>query len=79
MTKEQLTKAYELNKEITGLETFIKAFNSPFQNAIRANDYEGTEEKTKTLNLSCYPGLEKLIEKEAQRILHELKRQFAEI
>lgn len=79
MTKEQLTMAYEANKEINELEAFIKAFDSPYQNVIRANDYDGDVDKTKILNLSCHPRLEEIIRQEIKKTVQELQKQFEEL
>ena len=51
MTIEQLEKANEIHKMLKEKKDFLKAFDSPFSNSIRAYDYDGNRDSTKTIYL----------------------------
>ena len=61
MTIEQLEKANEIHKKLKEKKDFLKAFDSPFRNCIRAEDYDGNMDETKSLILENEKNLSDLI------------------
>lgn len=47
MTIEQLEKANEIHKKLKEKKDFLKAFDSPFSNCIRAYDDDGYRDSSK--------------------------------
>lgn len=79
MTERQLERAKIVHRKIKELEEFKRAFNSQFENVIRANDYDGQADTTKVLSLSSYPNIEELIKNEVDKMIQELREDFSEI
>ena len=76
MTEETLDKAYEINRSIKKYKAFLKAFDSPFVNIIRANDFEGDTEKSQIITLSSEPELESMVIKYFADKIESLEREF---
>ena len=63
MTEETLEKALELQRNIKSYKKFLKAFNGPFINIIRANEFEGERDTSQIVIISSEPELESMIKK----------------
>lgn len=79
MTEELLDKAYKLNKEIKDCKKILKAFNSPYVNILRLNDFEGEREISQIVTLSNEPELEMKIREYFFHKLDVLEQKFAEL
>ena len=79
MTEEVLDKAYEINRNIKKYKAFLKAFDSPFVNIIRANDFEGDREKSQIITLSSEPELESMVIKYFADKIESLEREFENV
>ena len=79
MTEEQLRKGLELSNKIKGYKKFLDAFNSPYGNIIKANDFEGDREKSQIIMLSSEPELESIIIKYFADKVAKLETEFEEL
>lgn len=79
MTIEQLEKANKIHEELKEKKEFLKAFDSPYGNVIRANDYDGHREKTRLLFLYRYNELSNLIREYIVNQIVELEKQLEEL
>ena len=79
MTEEKLDKAYKLNKEIKNCKKILKAFNSPFVNIIRLNDFEGERDISQIITLSSEPELEMHVREYFIHKLEVLEQEFARL
>lgn len=79
MTEETLDKAYEINRKIKRYKVFLKAFDSPYVNIIRANDFEGDRDKSQIITLSSEPELESMVIKYFTDKIESLEQEFETI
>lgn len=79
MTVEQLEKANQINKEMKEKKEFLKAFNSPFVNAIRACDYDGHRDNSQVLCLENDKNLSDFIRGYISDQIAELEKQLEDI
>lgn len=61
MTIEQLEKANVINDELKEYKDFLKAFDSPFSNQIKAHNYDGQRNLSQFINLENHKALSDLI------------------
>ena len=76
MTEETLDKAYEINRSIKKYKSFLKAFDSPYVNIIKANNYEGNKDKSQIIMLSSEPELESMVIRYFADKIESLEREF---
>lgn len=79
MTEEKLEKAYKLNQEIKTCKKILKAFNAPFTNIIRLNDFEGERDVSQIIMLSNEPELAMNIREYFIHKLELLEQEFAKL
>lgn len=79
MTEEKLEKAYKLNKDIKNCKKILKAFNSPFVNIIRLNDFEGEKDTSQIITLSREPELEMCVREYFTHKLEVLEQEFKKL
>lgn len=79
MTEELLDKACKLNKEIKCCKKLLKAMNSPFENIIRFNDYDGDRDVSQIVTLSSESELEIYIREYFIHKLEVLEQEFAKL
>lgn len=79
MTEEKLKKALEIEQKISTYKKFLKAFDSPYVNVIRANDYDGDREKSQIILLCSEPELESTIIKYFADKVEQLEKEFEEL
>lgn len=79
MTVEQLEKANQINKEMKDKKEFLKAFNSPFGNAIRACNYDGHRDESRVLYLENDKNLSDFIRGYISDQIAELEKQLEDI
>ena len=78
MTIEQLEKANESHKMLKEKKDFLKAFDSPFSNSIRAYDYDGNRDSTKTIYLENEKCLSDFIRSYVCGQIAELEKELEE-
>lgn len=79
MTIEQLGKANEIYKELKETREFLKAFDSPSCNSIRANRFDEGRELTEYLLLEKDDNLSNLIRGYVSNQITELEKQLEEL
>ncbi len=79
MTIEQLEKANQINKEMNEKKEFLKAFNSPFGNAIRACDHDGHRDNSQVLWLENDKDLSDFIRGYISDQIADLEKQLEDI
>ncbi len=79
MTKETLNKANIISKKIEEYKSFLRAFDSPYGNAIRANNFIGEVEDNKYLHLKDEPELEMKIREYIMHQISVLEKAFAKL
>jgi len=79
MTQEVFDKACKLKDEIKRIKRILKAFNSPSENVIRCNAYNGEKDVTEFMYLSNEPELEMKIREYLMHKLDVLEQKFAEL
>lgn len=79
MTEELLEKGNELNKKIKDCKKILKAFNSPYINIIRLNDYDGVRDTSQIVMLSSEPELEMHIREYFIHKLDALEQQLEKL
>lgn len=79
MTIEQLEKANKIHKELKEKQDFLKAFNSPYSNCIRAKDYDGNMDATKSLILENDENLSDLIRGYISDRITELEKRLEKL
>ena len=76
MTKELFEKACKLNKDIEKCKKVLKAYNSPSENVIRCNSFDGERDTRETIFLSNEPELEMKIREYLMHKLDALEQKF---
>lgn len=77
MTKEQLGRATKILDEIQEMETFIKAFNEPYMNCIRASAFGNNNiDCGKTIIIHSDSELHSLILTYYNLKLEQLRKEF---
>ena len=79
MTEELLDKAYNLNKKIKDYKKILEAFNAPYTNIIRLDDFGGGRYTGQIVLLSTEPELEKYVKEYFKNKLAVLEKEFAEM
>lgn len=79
MTEELLDKSYNLNKKIKDYKKILKAFNAPYTNIIRLNDFSGSRDTGQIVLLSNEPELGKYVKEYFENKLAVLEKEFAEM
>ena len=76
MTKELFEKACKLNKDIEKYKKVLKACNSPSENVVRCNSFDGERDTSEIIFLSNEPELEMKIKEYLMHKLDVLEQQF---
>lgn len=79
MTSELLKKAKLLERDINSYKSFLKAYDSHYENYIKAVDYKGNENTTVTRSLSLEPELNCIIKKYFADKLESLEEEFKKL
>lgn len=79
MTIEKLEKANEIYKKLKEKKDFLKAFDSPFSNSIRACDYDGNRDNSQVLLLENDKNLSDFIRSYISDQITELEKQLEDI
>ena len=79
MTNEVLKKAIELSKKIEDYKAFLKAYNSPYVNTVKACDFRGDVGNNGYLYLSKEPELEMHIREYVMHKIEVLEQEFAKL
>ena len=79
MTNETLKKAIELSKKIEDYKAFLKAYNAPYVNTVKACDFTGNVENNGYLYLNKEPELEMYIREYVTHKIEVLEQEFAKL
>lgn len=79
MTNETLKKGIELSKKIEEYKSFLKAYNSPYINVVKACDFRGDVENNMILYLAKEPELEMRIREYVMHKIEVLEQEFAKL
>ena len=76
MTHEAFKKAIEIIKKIEDYKSFLKAYNSPYINTVKACDFRGDVENNGYLYLANEPELEMRIREYVMHKIEALEQEF---
>ena len=79
MTQETLNKANGLNNLIEEYKAFLKAYNSPYSNEIKAYSFDAHHENTKKLIIENDSELEMKIREHIMHKIEVLEQEFAKL
>lgn len=79
MTIEQLEKANEIHKRLKEKKDFLKAFDSPFSNCIRAYNDDGYRDSSKYIYLENEKHLSDFIRSYVCGQIAELEKELEEL
>ena len=79
MTQETFNKAKGLNNLIEEYKAFLRAYNSPYSNEIKAYSFDAHVENTKILILGNDSELEMMIREHIIHKIEVLEQEFAKL
>ena len=79
MTNETLKKAIELSKKIEDYKAFLKAYNAPYVNTVKACNFSCDVENNGYLYLGNEPELEMQIREYIMHKIEFLEQEFAKL
>lgn len=79
MTIDQFKKANKIYNELKERKDFLKAFDSPYSNEVRAHNFDGHVETTRNLLLENDKNLSDFIRGYISDQIAELEKQLEEI
>ena len=79
MEEELLEQIQKLNRKVLRYKKILKAFDAPYINIIRLNNFDGERDMSQIVTLASEPELEAYIREYFKQKLEELEKEFAEI
>lgn len=79
MTNETLKKGIELSNKIEEYKSFLKAYNAPYINVVKACDFKGDVENNMFLYLAKEPELEIRIREYVMHKIEVLEQEFEKL